>query len=370
MLYDELKPNYSIISYEGEFADKSLEKDFLKGESEATLKYIRPMMLILGIVFCLFLIPDYYQLSISSRFQAILIIRVSFLLLIISLYLKLMHHSFYHYFNLWFPIYKCIAGLSFLAIFYLYEKPNFYIQSFGVIALILAYFVLAGRWLYDLLISVLLGFGFVLIAYIRFDHIQTTELAAISTYILLVTSMIGFFSYRINYHKRMQHLTNLELVKASETDAQTGAYVRGKFNEETEKWINLASRYEHDLSVVIFDIDDFKKINDNNGHLTGDQALIEISDIVKNTVRQSDLFARWGGDEFAILLPYTKKEQAYEVAERIRVLIESHSFNMVGTVTCSFGVADYQKGDDSNSFLSRADNKLYESKKTGKNQVT
>ncbi|MEW5785049.1 MAG: GGDEF domain-containing protein [Bacillota bacterium] len=270
---------------------------------------------------------------------------------------------------IWITVLELIVSLTFLLIFYLYESPDFFIQSLGVIALIVVFFFVANRWLYAVLISVFLAAVFLVIANIRFDYISPSGLAAVGVYLALVLLISAISSYRINYYKRMQYLYNRELKLASEIDALTGIYIKAKFNEELHKWMELANRHDQALSLVLFDIDDLKRINDEYGHLTGEQVLSTLAGIVKSVVRQSDIFARWGGDEFAILLPHTDEARAYELAKRIRAVIASHCFEGVGSISCSFGVAVYQKGDDGNSFLSRADQKLYQAKSTGKNLV-
>ena len=104
-------------------------------------------------------------------------------------------------------------------------------------------------------------------------------------------------------------------------------------------------------------------------HLEGDRVLSTIVSLVKGVLRRTDIFARWGGDEFAILLPNTGKRQAYELAERIRELITGHHLETAEPLSCSFGLEELCKGDSRNSFLSRVDMRLYQAKKSGKNMV-
>ncbi len=352
-----------------EFKDRQLEKEYIQHEIHGHLKYIRPTALILGLLFFLFIIPDYFLTKDSQTFQAIFYIRASFLLLIIVLYKILGLSPGYSALTCLISLYKLVVAFDFLLIFYLYESPNFFVQSFGVIAMILAFFLVVNRWLYAVLTSLFLGAGFLFTANLRFEAIPPSEYAAVGVYIALVLTMSAVSSYRSNYYKRLQFLYNKELKRACEIDALTGIYAKSKFNAELNQWIELAQRYQHPLSLVLFDVDDFKTINDQYGHLTGDRVLASLAAVVQSSVRQSDIFARWGGDEFAILLPYADKMQAYELAERVRTTIAAYHFDQVNHISCSFGVATYEENDDSTSLMSRADSKLLQAKSSGKNLV-
>lgn len=160
---------------------------------------------------------------------------------------------------------------------------------------------------------------------------------------------------------------NLELM--SENDYLTGIYNRGKFDLELNRWIDLAKRYQHELALIMFDLDDLKLINDRYGHLAGDKVLKELAELVNSKLRSSDIFARWGGDEFIILLPYASMEEAVDMAERIRDLTASHDFKQVRNLSCSFGVAGFEVTDNSSTFLKKVDDKLYQAKRSGKNLV-
>ena len=112
----------------------------------------------------------------------------------------------------------------------------------------------------------------------------------------------------------------------------------------------------------MFDIDKFKEINDEYGHLIGDKILIRMTELIKNEIREIDSFARYGGDEFMIINPETKLNGAVELAERLRKKIEDTDFAKVEKVSCSFGVAQLKAEDDIDSFLKRVDDYLYKAK--------
>ncbi|CAI8197595.1 MAG: diguanylate cyclase [Sulfurovum sp.] len=154
-------------------------------------------------------------------------------------------------------------------------------------------------------------------------------------------------------------------------DTLTGIYNRNKFHEMFEKEIRRNLRYKHDLSIIIVDIDHFKKINDTFGHQTGDDVLKAIPIILQSCIREHDILSRWGGEEFMILLPDTNIENAFKVAEKIRAKIESQTFTKrYLSLTASFGVSALRDEDTAENLIKRADNALYESKNQGRNLVT
>ncbi len=153
------------------------------------------------------------------------------------------------------------------------------------------------------------------------------------------------------------------------TDSLTQSYNRNKFNQLLLAEIKKANRHDLIFSIIIFDIDDFKSVNDTWGHLEGDKVLKEMAGIAMESLRESDIFARWGGEEFSILLPGTGVNGAAVAAEKLRQQIETFDFGKSGRNTCSFGVAEYFKGAADNIILTKADQALYHAKSKGKNQV-
>jgi diguanylate cyclase (GGDEF)-like protein len=123
------------------------------------------------------------------------------------------------------------------------------------------------------------------------------------------------------------------------------------------------------LSLLLFDIDHFKTINDTHGHLAGDQVLVELTRRVRQHLRTGDLLARWGGEEFVVLLPHTRGEDALELAEKLRHLIAGEPFPAAGQVTSSFGVAEFRPHETSDLWLTRVDGALYAAKAGGRNRV-
>jgi len=160
-----------------------------------------------------------------------------------------------------------------------------------------------------------------------------------------------------------------ELKRLATTDILTGAYNRTLFDEIIAREIERVKRYNKPLSVIMFDIDHFKQVNDTFGHNAGDSVLKKIAYLVKRIMRKIDYFMRWGGEEFMVILGGTDREQAYTLAERIRKRIGNHTFDHIDKITVSCGVAEYREGDTENSLIKRADDAMYKAKREGRNRV-
>ncbi|MFC2073750.1 GGDEF domain-containing protein [Campylobacterota bacterium] len=161
----------------------------------------------------------------------------------------------------------------------------------------------------------------------------------------------------------------IELEKLASTDYLTGIYNRYKFEEFLDAELTRCQRYGKALSLIMFDIDYFKKINDTYGHDAGDTVLKEISNLVKSHIRQSDVLARWGGEEFMLLTPEVDLESAYLLAEKLRKAVDEFKFTIVGHVTCSIGVTQLGPDDNCTQLCQRVDNALYEAKEKGRNRT-
>ncbi|MBK5254278.1 MAG: diguanylate cyclase [Peptostreptococcaceae bacterium] len=165
--------------------------------------------------------------------------------------------------------------------------------------------------------------------------------------------------------------TRDKIEKISYFDKLTGAYNRYKMYDFIEQEIERKCRYETDFSVILYDIDSFKSVNDKQGHLAGDLVLKESTEIVRRKIRGNDKLFRFGGDEFLILLPNTLLGDAKLAAENIRAMIENteNYYELKEKITLSLGVAQYKPGESSSDVVDRADEMLYKAKEEGRNRV-
>lgn len=152
-------------------------------------------------------------------------------------------------------------------------------------------------------------------------------------------------------------------------DLLTDVYSRRYFFELLKGEISKAQRKEYMFSVIMFDVDHFKKVNDTYGHDKGDYVLKTIADIVKSSIRKADALSRIGGEEFTILLPDTNIDKATALAERVRRSVEDYKFDVVGRATISLGVTEFKADDSSDTLFKRVDEAMYLAKNSGRNCV-
>jgi len=170
---------------------------------------------------------------------------------------------------------------------------------------------------------------------------------------------------------------NRRLKELSETDPLTETVNRRRFMEVAEQQLALAQRHSYPTSLLLLDLDHFKQINDQYGHATGDRALVEITEVVRAELRESDTLARFGGEEFVVLLPHTAREGALAVAERIRSGARRHVIHAQDaqeqtqpmTVTISIGGITCETSTTPlDTLVSRADTLLYQAKQSGRDR--
>jgi diguanylate cyclase (GGDEF)-like protein len=157
--------------------------------------------------------------------------------------------------------------------------------------------------------------------------------------------------------------------KQSITDRLTGLYNRLKLDEDIAFEIKRKKRIKSEFSIIMLDIDSFKKINDTFGHLIGDWVLRALATLLKGSIRDSDIIGRWGGEEFLIICSATDLEGGQNLAEKLRKRIEGAKFPEVGKLTASFGVATHQQDEMADTVIARVDKALYRAKKKGRNRV-
>ncbi len=159
------------------------------------------------------------------------------------------------------------------------------------------------------------------------------------------------------------------LISMAMTDRLTGVYNRHHLDQAVLEEINRSERYGGPVSLIIADLDHFKRVNDTYGHDIGDDVLVDMAHQLQGSIRQSDTLARWGGEEFVILLPGSMLSGAHVLAEHLREILESYVHPRAGRVTASFGVAERQSGESYDSWFKRADKALYKAKSQGRNRV-
>ncbi len=174
------------------------------------------------------------------------------------------------------------------------------------------------------------------------------------------------------FYRKTIVIAELRLFKQATSDPLTGLHNRSRFHALSSHELLRSQRSREPVTVLLCDVDHFKRVNDQYGHEAGDKVLVHVTKILSENLRECDVLARWGGEEFLALMPNCRLETAQIVAERIRAAIESASLELgdaVIKVTVSQGVAEVKSTDDLQAAIARADSALYRSKNAGRNQV-
>ncbi len=197
----------------------------------------------------------------------------------------------------------------------------------------------------------------------------------VNIYLMTFYIAIGIYIpilYGINVLRRTYQMVSLRATKLSrdaEIDSLTNIANRRALDQEFSRSFALVQRHQRPLSIIMFDIDRFKRINDTYGHSIGDTVLIMIARTASEELRSSDIFGRWGGEEFMIISPESDLDTTLQIAERVRLKIAAQPILKDEIITASFGVASFQPGDSIETLVKRADSALYHAKAAGRNRV-
>ncbi|WP_373017548.1 ABC transporter substrate-binding protein [Thiomicrorhabdus sp.] len=207
-------------------------------------------------------------------------------------------------------------------------------------------------------------------------EIEWKALISILGPIVLFLIVISLYTRRLSKLNKdlihtQQELTdsNQKLAKLSTTDHLTGAFNRGYLDQVLIQESLRSNRYKNPLSMILIDLDDFKKVNDTYGHMVGDEILLQTTQWIQSSIRQTDTFGRWGGEEFLIICPDTQLDQAEILANKICSGIAEETFVENIRQTLSIGVSQYKQKEPINKWITRTDQSLYMAKHQGKNQV-
>lgn len=201
---------------------------------------------------------------------------------------------------------------------------------------------------------------FILIILVTFYWVYTIRKEKQKAELLLI---------KLEFARNQLKEKNKELKHIARTDKLTELYNRVKLDDSLIKELSRANRYNHPLSIIIIDIDNFKLVNDNYGHLVGDMVLIDLAKILKEYTRDIDIVGRWGGEEFMIICPETNLKGTNKLANLLKDKIEDYNFPEIKNITASFGISQFNIKDSPDDLILRADEALYQAKNSGRNCV-
>lgn len=350
-----------------EFSDKDSELLFLRHELTGSSRFVRPLMLVLALVYLLFAIPDWFLVRDPRIFGWILLIRFTVASSIIVLYLVASSGRYYHVYPWLLTVCEMIASTGFVLILLEYPNPDFRVHTFWASLLVWAFALVPNRWIYVVFAFIYTGVIFLGMAG-YFLPLNPSHFSAALYFMTLTIGLAALSSHRMNSYKRSTYAALQALARLSETDGLTGLYNRSGFDRQLREKMESLTQFE-DLALVMVDLDDFKQVNDHWGHQYGDSVLVSLAGHLKAAVPPEGILARWGGEEFIVLLPGYDLERASETAEKLRQHLAKQRYAHGAGITACFGVAVAEDGESSESLLRRADELLYLAKAAGKDRV-
>lgn len=302
---------------------------------------VTPVIPILNFILMIATIATLIYFHATNNLNICTILSVILLTVFLSSFIYIVGNNFYGLF--WFATYPPY-------VYFLLGRKRGHIATFLYSATIFVYILISSRQWEPALFSVH-----------SFLNIFGT--------IICLALMVMYYEKSKEYAYESLMMKNMELEVISVTDRLTGLYNRYMIDEVLYQSLKKSKDCEKPFSIIIADIDFFKTINDNFGHLVGDKVLVEIADIFKSAISGTDIVGRWGGEEFMIICPEKNIIEANKLAVYIKDKIAKKDFGIVGKITMSFGAAACSKGETIDSLIRKADNSLFKAKKQGRNKI-
>lgn len=332
-------------------------------ESSRVLQ-VRYISLLTAVLYFIYIQVDTFIIPSESLFfvQGIHLYLIFPMLLFISLLsFSKKHSSMMTYVLIFAPVGAALGNFIILSKL---EAPTLYLTEIYLI--IFWVFTVSGLRLFHACISAIVIF---IISIFSISYLSYEEFLLHMFWVFSATSFGGLGAYLLESSSKKIFANKEVLAKLAVTDKLTGLYNRARFDEVLSHELSRSKRFNHPFSIVMIDIDYFKAVNDNFGHQVGDNILIEISRLIKENIRSTDVLVRWGGEEFILMCLETNLAGVKSLLENIRKKIEENSFPKVGKKTVSMGLTMYEKGDTDISILKRADKALYNAKANGRNCI-
>lgn len=351
------------------FQDNEVEEAYIAREYKSSIKMSRYLLLVAGILFFSFIFFDYSMVLTQQALAGSLVVRVTVLALFVGLFFATRRINDCGKVMSIISIAELIFFFAYMAVLYFQRPGNIMESALAVMLIILVIYLVPGKWIYSLLNSIVVMVGYMVIAPLISTALGQVELTRAYIYIVLCLVFSATFMYSRNVSRRRHYANEVMLEHMSRTDPLTGAYNRAAFEEVLCQEMNMAQESGRELAFMMMDLDHFKKVNDVYGHTVGDDVLREFVQVVRKNIREDDIFARWGGEEFVLLCKNTPGERGAELAERLRKAVDTHYFPVAAHVTMSCGVTRHMEGDTMTKLVMRADELMYAAKKAGRNDV-
>ncbi|NLI52784.1 MAG: GGDEF domain-containing protein [Clostridiales bacterium] len=351
-------------------AQKQARTAYNASKLRAAQRNIHILAGIASVVNFLFLVCDLSYITGQKERIAVAIARYGFSILLVLMIRVLQRSGNFASFATIVTLLEAASILIYLVVFWLYDSPHFMIQSMGLIALILVIFIVPNRSGNMLILSISAAIAFFALSFFCVQERSMNEMLASAAYAALtivLCSVTVFGNDRASYQ---DFVTKARLEQASSTDFLTNAATRARLEEEARRWMSFCRRQGLPLCLVFVDVDNLKRINDDFGHAMGDIVLKSLAELMQRQLRNSDTIARWGGDEFVLLLPNVSLKNAVLLLDRVKHAIEQIDFQNGCVVSCSYGVVEMGAESTYQQMLGDADKLMYRSKKNGKGNIS
>ena len=318
----------------------------------------------------LFLICDIIFIQGQTERMIVAILRYCFSILLVLMVRKLQRVKTFASFAALVTGLEAAAIFLYLYVLKLYEAPNFMIQSMGLLLTILVIFIVPNRSGNMLTLALAGTAAYFLFAHFFIDSMTMNEYMASLVYVAITIVICAVKAIGNDQHARREFQAKTRLEQASAKDFLTNAATRARLEEEARRWMNFCRRQSLPLCLVFVDVDNLKQINDTYGHAMGDLALIKIAELMQNQLRNSDTVARWGGDEFVMLLPNVTLKNAVLLLDRMKLAVSRLELNDGVRLSCSFGVVQMGPETTYAQMIEEADAMMYRSKQDGKGIIS
>lgn len=332
-------------------------------------KLIQILAAVIAVVNLLLIVPDWAFISHLPTKALIAVVRVLYSagIVVIGIQVKRLHA--FRSFALIVTVCEALELAIYFFVMTHYENFNFLIQAMGYITYILVIFLVPNRTRNTVLLTVIGSAGFFLISHYFTKNAGTNEFWAAVVYVVLAIALCSVFAASTERHQFREYIAKAKLEHLSSTDFLTETANRFRLEEEAGRWMDFCRRQGMSLTLAFVDVDNLKGVNDRYGHATGDTILVGLAKLFQRQLRSSDTLARWGGDEFVLLLPNTSLANARTLMERMRTIVEEQTFAANIHITWSCGIAQMKPEDSFHTLLCRADGLMYDCKHRGKNAV-
>lgn len=336
---------------------------------KASKRYINVLVLITGFINLFLLIPDLTIVPSLGAKISIAIIRAAFFVMLTVIACNVKSINSFKLFSYIITFCEVMGTGILLFVLTQYDNPNFLIQVLGIMTLILIIFLVPNKLQCMLFAALTASAGFFICIYFFITPLNKMEYIASLTYVVIAIVLCAIYAYNTERHQFREFIAKRELERISTTDFLTGTANRLKMIEEAERWISFCKTQVLPLSLVFFDVDNMKTINDQFGHSAGDLVLLNLGRLIQRELRNSDILARWGGDEFVILLPSVDLQNAVDFSMKCEMLVRENITINGFKITCSFGVVGMENNSTFDDLVSKADSLMYEAKQHGKDTV-